>query len=143
MRYLEHKRYLKSLRHLERQKYLEPLRYGIPGTQATWDRLVEGASSPTTYHLKGRREGCSLGARHASSDMRIPGTILPGGAELLKTEKLRRTPPTRSSEAAVTVLRYMAMEKMESSLIPRVWSSAMLITVSCKPVSEVALCALA
>ena len=32
--------------------------------------------------------------------------------ELFDTENLRNTPPTRSTEAAVTVLRYMATEKM-------------------------------
>ena len=63
--------------------------------------------------------------------------------ELLETENLRKTPPTKSTEAAVTVLRYMATEKMESSLIPRVCSSAMLITVSWAPVSVVPLRALA
>ena len=63
--------------------------------------------------------------------------------ELFDTENLRNTPPTRSTEAAVTVLRYMATEKMESSLIPRACSTAMLITVSWAPVSVVALRALA
>ena len=63
--------------------------------------------------------------------------------ELFETENLRKTPLTRSTEAAVTMLIYRATEKMESSLIIRLWSSAMLITMSWEPVSVVALCEMA
>ena len=62
---------------------------------------------------------------------------------MLAAEMIRKTPPTKSTEALVTVLNWVATEKMEFVLMPRVWSMDMLMTVSWAPVSVIARCALA
>ena len=61
------------------------------------------------------------------------------GLEAVRTRKI---PPTRSTEAAVTVLSAVDTEKMESGFTPMVCSSDTLMTMSCAPVSVVALRAL-
>ena len=52
---------------------------------------------------------------------------------------MRNTPPIRSIDDAVTVLTLVATGRILSALIPRAWSSDILMTVNWAPVSVVAL----